>query len=91
MAHLGPVELLTRQYLQLLDPEQLTLPTMESLRLLDTQAKMFDSMFREAVITHLPPLRYRLRVLKKLMNALEKAMEDPEEDVCLVHLPNSFS
>lgn len=83
MPQIHPVELLKRQYLQLLAPEQLTIPTKEMLRLPKIQTQMYRSMLDEREVTYLPPARYRFRVLKRLMNALEKAIKDPEEDVCL--------
>ncbi len=76
-----PVELLKRQYLQLIDPEKLTLPRKDLLKLPDTQAHIYNDMFDESRITYMPPERYRFRVLKRLVKALEDAIEDPEEDV----------
>ena len=84
MNSLGPVELLKRQYLQLVDPEELTLPRKEVLRLPDIQAQIYKEMFDEDNITYAPPERYKLRVLKNLVKALEDAIEDPEEDVRVV-------
>lgn len=81
MDHSWPVELLKRQYLQLIDPEQLELPCKELLRLPVTQARIFDEMFDESALVYSPPERYRFRVMKRLVNALEEAIEDPEEDV----------
>ncbi len=81
MNTLAPVELLKRQYLQLTDPKELTLPRKELLRLPDTQAQMYNEMFSESGIVYTPPERYRFRVLKRLMEAIEDAIEDPEEDV----------
>ena len=86
MALLEPVDLLIRQYLQLMNPEQLSIPAMEVLRLPEIQARIFDSMFKESAIMYPPPLRYRLRVLKRLVRALENSVEDPEEDVRFLQL-----
>ena len=83
MAFLHPVELLKRQYLQMLHPEQLRMPPAELLRLAETQAQIYNAMFAEEEIAYPPPDRYRYRVLKLLMNALEGAIDDPEEDVRL--------
>ena len=80
---IAPVELLKRQYLQLTDPEELTLPRKEVLRLPDIQAQIYHDMFDESKIVYAPPERYRFRVLKRLVKALEDAIEDPEEDVGL--------
>lgn len=81
MGIIAPVELLRRQYLQLLDPEGLTLPRKECLKLPETQAQIYNGMFNESRITYAPPERYRFRVLKRLVKALEGAIEDPEKDV----------
>ncbi len=78
-----PVELLRRQYIQLIDPERLTLPSQELLRLPDTQAQIFHSLFDESALSFSPPERYNFRVLKRLISALEEAVVDPDEDVCL--------
>lgn len=74
-------ELLRRQYLQLVDPNELAIPSIESLRLPDLQARIYDSMFNEANLPFSPPDRYRFRVLKRLVTAIEQAIVDPEEDV----------
>ena len=87
MDSVQPVELLKRQYLQLIDPEQLTLPTKALLRSSVIQAQIYHSMFDDSVLKFAPPKRYRLRVLKRLVNAIEDAIVDPEEDVRL--LPTS--
>ena len=76
-----PVELFKRQFLQLVDPEQLTPPRKELLRLPDTQAQIYSELFDESKIIFVPPERYQFRVLKILVKALEDAIEDPEEDV----------
>ena len=76
-----PVELLKRQYLQLTDPEELTLPRKAVLILPDIQAQIYNDMFDESKVVYAPPERYRFRVLKRLVKALEDAIEDPEEDV----------
>lgn len=76
-----PIELLRRQYFQLIDPELLTLPSQEYLRLPDVQAQIFRCLFDETLVSYSPPERYKFRVLKRLVNALEQAIVDPEEDV----------
>ena len=86
MENIAPVELLKRQYLQLIDPAELTLPRKELLRSPDTQAQIYNDIFDESRITYMPPERYRFRVLKRLVEALEDAIEDPEEDVGFVLL-----
>ena len=83
MEDMDPVELLRRQYLQCLDPESLSLPNPEVLRLPDTQSRMYSSMFDESRLQYAPSERYRFRVLKRVIGALEEAVEDPDEDVGL--------
>lgn len=86
MDNIAPVELLKRQYLQLIDPAELTLPRKELLRSPGTQAQIYNDIFDESRITYMPPERYRFRVLKRLVKALEDTIEDPEEDVGFVLL-----
>lgn len=75
------VELLRRQYLQLIDPERLKLPPPEVLRSPDVQKQIHEAMFDDAAIDLGLSLRYRLRVLKRLIRAIEDSIQDPEEDV----------
>lgn len=78
---IAPVELLKRQYLQLVESEELTLPPKQLLRLPDTQAQIYNDVLTKYDTTWGPPERYKFRVLKRLVKALEDAIEDPEEDV----------
>ena len=48
-------------------------------------------MFKEGGPTFPPPDRYKLRVLKKLLESMEKAIEDPEEDVGHPYMTASHS
>jgi len=82
MYKIDPVELLTRQYLQLVDIDQLTFPSKDLLRLPEIQGRIYDCMLDESKIVYSPPKRYRYRMLKRLMNVLEEAIIDPEQDVC---------
>lgn len=67
----------------MLEPDKLILPSMEELRLPQTQAYIFATMFNEENLSFVLPARYRFRVLKKIIAALEQSIIDPEEDVCL--------
>lgn len=78
---IASVELLKRQYLQLIDPEELEFPREGLLKLPDTQAQIYNDIFDESRKNYAPPERYRLRVLKRIVKALEDAIDDPEEDV----------
>lgn len=82
MSEIEPVELLRRQYLQVLDPKELTFPESSILRLPDTQQEIYDGLFKEGGVAFDPPIRYQYRVLKKIVHELENAILDPDEDVC---------
>ena len=75
------VEILKRQYLQLIDPEELRIPPYEILRLPETQAYIYSIMFEDSKYRFEPPEHYKFRVLKKLVNELEVSVQDPDEDV----------
>ncbi|MCJ1476459.1 hypothetical protein MMC13_005125 [Lambiella insularis] len=87
------LDLLRRQYLQVLDPEDLCLPQQSLIKLPLIQKELYETMFSDNAFTYPPPNRYKLRVLKKLVEAMEKAVMDPEEDeisddltICLAQL-----
>ena len=82
MATIESVELLRRQYMQLVEPHLLALPKPDLLKLPQTQASIYDKMFDNRKLKFAPPIRYQFRVLKIIMLALEKAIDDSEEDVC---------
>lgn len=75
------VELLRKQYQQLLEPDKLAIPTSTIMRKPQIQAQIYETMFKEGVLSFPPPDRYKLRVLKKIVESMEKAIEDPDEDV----------
>lgn len=75
------LELLRRQYFQLWEPDKLTVPSMDIMRLPQVQASIFESLFEEKSTKFAPPDRYKFRVLKKLVDLIERAIVDPEEDV----------
>lgn len=77
------VELLRRQYLQLLDLDELAIPSADILRRPEVQEQMYNTMFKTEDVKFPVPPRYQLRVLKKLLKDIENAIEDPEEDVRL--------
>jgi hypothetical protein len=72
---------LRRQYFQLVDPSQLRWLEGRVLKDPEVQSWIFSHMFDMDTNSTLPPDRYRFRVLKVLVSKLEKAIEDPEEDV----------
>ncbi len=75
------LELLRRQYFQLLPLERLSLPSDDILKDATFQASLVHKLFRADDPSPLDPERYKLRVLKGIVSRLESAMSDPEEDV----------
>ncbi|KAI4722021.1 hypothetical protein E4T48_01678 [Aureobasidium sp. EXF-10727] len=73
--------LFRRQYLQLLDAQNLSWPSAETLRSSQAQEWIYENLFQTDNVAHfLPPERYRLRILKLLMSKIENSIVDPEED-----------
>lgn len=70
-----------RQYYQLVDPSQLRWLPGSVLKSPEVQSWIFSHLFDAEKNSNLPPDRYRLRVLKVLISKLEKAIDDPNEDV----------
>jgi hypothetical protein len=84
--HLPPadqIELMRRSYLQLVDPRQVPMPSGSVLKAPEIQAQIYRTMFRNEAVLFPPPPRYRLRVLKRIVELVELAVSeaDPEEDV----------
>lgn len=80
---LAQLTILRRQYFQVVEPSQLRWPTDHILKTAEVQSWIASKFFDTDNITHMPPDRYRLRVLKFLVSNLERSIEDPEEDVWL--------
>jgi hypothetical protein len=76
-ATIPQLHMLRRQYFQLVEPHQLTWPEAATLKSSRVQAWLFNNMFDAEHIKSPPPDR----VLKLLVSKLERAIEDPEEDV----------
>ena len=77
-------QLFKRQYFQQLDA--LSFPSAELLKRPDVQAYIYRSMFNADQRPYLPPSRYQKWVLKIILEKIENAIEDPEEDVCFSDL-----
>lgn len=73
--------LFRRQYFQLFEPDFLAWPPKQLLRDPAVQAWLYTHLFDGEKNRRMPPERYQLRVLKPLASKIEKAIEDPEEDV----------
>ncbi|KAI9873659.1 MAG: hypothetical protein M1830_010742 [Pleopsidium flavum] len=76
----GQIDLLRRQYLQLLEPDLLAIPSVEMLRKPNVQQLLYNEMFNSDNSMFAPTGRYQLRVLKELVLRLESSFTDPEED-----------
>lgn len=73
--------LFRRQYFQLFEPDFLAWPPKQLLKDPTVQAWLYTHLFNSEKNPRMPPERYQLRVLKPLASKIEKAIEDPEEDV----------
>lgn len=80
--NLSQLRTLQRQYFQLVEPHQLRWPDDEVLKSSAVQSWLFVNLFDPDTIKSPPPDRYQLRILKLLISKLERAINDPEEDVC---------
>lgn len=76
--------LFRRQYYQLFEPDFLAWPPKQLLRDPTVQAWLYAYLFDSDKNSRMPPERYQLRVLKPLASKIEKAIEDPEEDVGVI-------
>jgi len=75
------IRVLVAQYFQLVDPRRLSLPPKDALVRADIQEAIFKQMFNEISIWPIPPIPYRIRVLKMLLLAIEDSISNPDEDV----------
>lgn len=80
------IRLLSAQYFQLVPPDDLSLPSKESIIRPNVQAAIYENMFNEASIWPIPSVRYRTRVLKRIITTLEESISNPDEDVWLHYL-----
>jgi hypothetical protein len=67
-----------RQYLQQVNEP--VFPTARTLLDPYVQEQIYHYMF-ESSQANLPPVRYRKRILKTIIERIESAVEDPDEDV----------
>ncbi|OAX81014.1 hypothetical protein ACJ72_04642, partial [Emergomyces africanus] len=89
--HDDQVYLLAAQYLQLLEPQHLSIPPNDVLIRPAVQQLIYQSMFDEKHVWPIPPPGYRTRVLKILISKLEESISNPEEDEVLDDLMTSYS
>ena len=68
-----------RQYLQVID--DVTYPPGPLLVKQDVQNCLYKYFFDASQNKFLPPARYQARILKHIIQEIEKACKDPEEDV----------
>jgi hypothetical protein len=77
-----------RQYLQQLD--EISYPAATVLLEPAIQDEISCSFFDASNGQYLPPVSYQRRVLKEIMNCILSAIQDPNEDVCFLHLALHF-
>ncbi|KAK8161690.1 putative methyltransferase-domain-containing protein [Phyllosticta citrichinensis] len=85
------LQIFCRQYLQLVDADSLAWPASQVLKKAHVQQWLFQHTFDQHSTQYLPPERYQVRVLKKLMTRIEEAIEDPEEDEISDNLMSALS
>jgi len=68
-----------RQYLQL--QGKIIYPENQFLQDSNFQEALYKDIFLEGALKHPPPNRYRLRILKKLLQRIEESITDWEEQV----------
>lgn len=70
-----------RQYFQLVEAKDLSWPSKDVLRAIESQTWLFHNLFDFNGITYMPPKRYGLRVLKHLLQLIQDSIQNPDEDV----------
>ena len=75
------LELVRRQYFQLLPLHQITFPSNEQLKDAQFQAQLYHGLFALDLDESAPPVRYKVRVLKEVVRRIESSISDPDEDV----------
>ncbi|KAF2808857.1 uncharacterized protein BDZ99DRAFT_389894 [Mytilinidion resinicola] len=75
------LDLLRREYLQLVEIEHIRWPDGALLKTADTQAWIYENLIDRDKLQSSPPDRYQVRFLKSLVSKIESAIEDPEEEV----------
>ncbi len=78
---LSQLNILKRQYFQLVEPSHLRWPNEAILKLPQVQSWLYQNLFDADRIASPPLELYQFRVLKVLISRLEKLIEDPDEDV----------
>ncbi|KAF2497503.1 hypothetical protein BU16DRAFT_605982 [Lophium mytilinum] len=88
----GQLDLLRREYLQLVEIEHIRWPDAALLKTADTQAWIYEKLIDRDMLQSPPPDRYQVRFLKSLVSKIESAIEDPEEEVRhYLHFLSAFS
>ncbi|KAI9825652.1 MAG: hypothetical protein M1832_000996 [Thelocarpon impressellum] len=73
------LELLRRQYLQLVDVDKLSIPG-KALVPSAVQSLLYDQLFKPEALRRGPPERYQSRVLNAVISAIENNIVDPSEE-----------
>ncbi|KAF2400625.1 hypothetical protein EJ06DRAFT_529765 [Trichodelitschia bisporula] len=69
----------SHEYFQLVELDLLRWPAPTLLKKPQAQQWLYEMLFEN--VKYAPPLRYQLRILKRLIKTIEGAIDDPEEDV----------
>jgi hypothetical protein len=79
----GQLERLVAQFFQLVAPQDLynSFPPSDILKDPNVQNILYRQMFDESSVVPIPPVGYRVRVLKEILSRIEEAFSDPEQDV----------
>src|SRR5437762_2103091 len=77
-----------RQYLQQLD--EISYPAATVLLEPAIQDEIFCNFFDASNRQYLPPVSYQRRVLKEITTRVLSAIQDPNEDVCFLHVALHF-
>ena len=77
------LELLRRQYFQLLPLDQITFQSDEQLKGAQFQAQLYHGLFAPDLDESAPPVGYKVRVLREVVRRIESSISDPDEDVRL--------
>ncbi|KAL3472452.1 putative methyltransferase-domain-containing protein [Aspergillus californicus] len=85
------IAFLTAQYLQQVEPRNLSLPDGPALVSPAIQTAIYKNMFNEDTAWPLPPAAYQTRVLKTIISRIEQSISDPEEDEILDSLMEKWA
>jgi hypothetical protein len=77
------LQVFKRQFLQLVPLKEISWPGETQLKSLKSQDWLYSNLFDSDAVTYLPSVRYRLQILKELVERIQSQVRDPEQDVPL--------